>query len=89
MMLHTFLRLFRLALQIRPQSYSIHATINLEVKGILSELFWSHVILDNTIKFRWNGICRLEVLCVSRVRLVVSTIHLVSKVENPSERRDD
>ena len=32
------------------------ATIKIEVMGILSELFCSHVILDNAIKFRWNNI---------------------------------
>ena len=55
----------QMPLQILLQSHSIHATINLEVTGILSELFWSHVILDNTIKFRWNGTVNWR-FCVSR-----------------------
>ena len=61
----TFLCQFGFPLQVRLQSYSVHATIDLEVMGILSELFWSHVILDNTIKFRWNGIVNWQ-LYVSR-----------------------
>jgi hypothetical protein len=58
------------------------SSLNLEVTGILGELFWSHVIMDNTIiEFRWNGIVDWR-FCVSPgVRLVVSSIHLVRNVE--------
>ncbi len=37
--------------KIHLQGYGIHTTIYLEVTAILSKLFKSHAILDNTINF--------------------------------------
>ena len=68
--------LLGLSLQIDLQSHGIHLPVSLELTGILSILFRSYAVLEYMVEVSWD-ICKLAVLCIVRVKRVVSAVHMM------------